>query len=98
MNLTRLSELLDLADNAVLTPSQARELADEQAKLSAATAWTAKAPRRPGWYTWRAGAETAAVLIQVTEHPTGKLTTFADDAEEWRDVAEMGGFWSGPAI
>jgi hypothetical protein len=96
MNLTRLSELLDLADNAALTPAQARELADEQAKLAVATAWTAAAPSRPGLYAWRASANKAAVLIRVIEHPTGRLATYADDADEWRGIAEMGGVWSAP--
>jgi hypothetical protein len=36
MNLTRLGELLDLADNADLTPRERRELAMEQAKFGAA--------------------------------------------------------------
>jgi hypothetical protein len=47
MDLTRLSELLDLADNTALAPYQARELADEMAQLRAATEWTATTPTQP---------------------------------------------------
>jgi hypothetical protein len=96
MNLTRLGELLDLADNAGLTPAQARELADEQVMLRTATAWTTESPRRPGLYAWRAVNDMAARIIHVTDHPTGTLATWDAAAELWRDVAEMGGVWSGP--
>jgi|ERR1043166_4603957 hypothetical protein len=96
MNLTRLGELLDLADNRALTASEAQELADEQAKLRAATEWTATAPTRPGLYAWRATPDTTAVLIRVSEHPTGILAVIGDDTGEWRAVTEMGGLWSGP--
>jgi hypothetical protein len=96
MNLTRLGELLDLADHAALTPSQAREMADEQAMLRTATAWTAEAPQRPGLYAWQAGTDAAARIIRVTDHAPGTLATWDAAAELWRDVAEMGGVWSGP--
>jgi hypothetical protein len=98
MNLTRLGELLDLADNAALTASQARELGDAQAQLREATAWTAEAPRRPGLYAWRTGADTAAVVVRVVDHPTGILTAWETASEGWRDVTELGGTWSGPMV
>jgi hypothetical protein len=96
MNLTRLGELLDLVDNAALTASQARELAHEQAELQAATAWTVTAPTRPGLYAWRGAAGMAAMVIRVIKHPTGILATCDPRDELWRDVAAMGGVWSGP--
>ena len=96
MNLTRLGELLDLADNAVLTASQARELAEEQAQLHDATAWTAMAPKQSGLYAWRAAADMATTMVAVVDHQTGVLATCDPRDQRWRDVARMGGVWSGP--
>jgi hypothetical protein len=96
MDLTRLSELLDLADNTVLAPYEARELADEMANLRAATEWTAETPTRPGLYGWRVGPDTVAILVRVVVHPGGKLTTNEDDPGKSRDVSELGGLWSVP--
>jgi hypothetical protein len=96
MDLTRLSELLDLADNTALAPYEIRELADEMANLRAATAWTAEIPTRPGLYGWRVGLDTVARLVRVVVYPGGKLTTYEDAPDKSRDVSEMGGLWSGP--
>ena len=96
MDLTRLSELLDLADNTALAPCQARELADEMAQLQAATEWTAEAPTQPGLYSWRAGRDTVAILVRVVVRPGGKLTTGDDEPNKSCEVSEMGGLWSGP--
>jgi hypothetical protein len=96
MDLTRLSELLDLADNTALAPYQALELTDELANLRAATEWTAEPPMRPGLYGWRVGPDMVAVLVRVFVNPEGKLTTIAKDPRQSRDASEMGGLWSGP--
>jgi hypothetical protein len=96
MDLTRLSELLDLADNTALARYQARELGDEMANLRAATEWTAEPPTRPGLYGWRVGPDMGAILVRVVVHPDGKLTAIEDDLDKSRDVSDMGGLWSGP--